>query len=246
GAVGVVNLEGPLAAGAGGARVEGGRVWLANPAGAPAFLRAQGVWAASIANNHAADDGEAGVARTAAGLRDAGVVPVGRAPARLDVGGVPVRLFAYDLGGDAGVPEGMARDLAGVDDVAVVAFHVTGPPSYLPRAELVAAVDAAVAGGADIVVAHGTHVVGPVERRGETVIAWGLGNLLFDCECTDHTDALVLRVELTAGRPAEIVPVTAGLGGAPATLAAEPDGVLDLVAGLGGTPIARVGGRGRF
>ncbi len=260
GAVGVVNLEGPLADGPGGAWIDGATVRLANPAGAPAHLHAAGVRAASVANNHALDDGDAGLVRTIAGLRAADVAPVGgpAGPARLDVDGVPVTLLAYALGDGRGpaasggpavpaspVPSTLGADLAAAEGVRVVAFHVDGPPSYLPAPALVAAVEAAVAGGADVVVAHGTHAVGPVERHGDAVVAWGLGNLLFDCACTDEADAVVLRVELSPGRPAEVVPISAGLGGAPASVAAD-DGVLDLVDALGGTPLARAGGRGRL
>lgn len=254
GAVGVVNLEGPVVAGPGFAEVTTGVVRLANPAGSGAFLRANGVGAVSVANNHAGDSagGVAGAASgdgtgvTAAALRG-DVVPFGGAAGRgaLTVGGVDVVLFAHDLG-ELDVPGAVTRELAGERGITVESFHVTGPPSYLPRAELVAAVDAAVTAGADIVVAHGTHVVGPVERRGGAVIAWGLGNVLFDCTCTEEDEAVVLRVELGEGLRAEVIPVRAGMHGAGATLFEDPAGVLDLVAALGGSPLQRTGEGGRF
>lgn len=248
GAVGVVNLEGPVVAGPGFAEVTAGGVRLANPAGSGAFLRANGVGVVSVANNHA-DDGAApgeGTAGSAAALRG-DVVPFGGAAGRgaLTVGGVAVAFFAHDLG-EVDVAGAVARELAGEGGLTVESFHVTGPPSYLPRAELVAAVDAAVSAGADIVVAHGTHVVGPVERRGGAVIAWGLGNLLFDCSCTEEDEAVVLRVELDEGLRAEVIPVRAGMRGAGAALSEDPAGVLDLVAALGGSPLERTGELGRF
>lgn len=246
--MGVVNLEGPVAAGPGFAEVTPGGVRLANPAGSGAFLRGNGVGAVSVANNHAGDGaaGGDGTGETAAALRGS-VVPFGGAAGRgaLTVGDVDVALFAHDLG-EVDVPGAVARELAGERGLTVESFHVTGPPSYLPRAELVAAVDAAVAAGADIVVAHGTHVVGPVERRGGAVLAWGLGNLLFDCTCTEEDEAAVLRVELGEGLRAEVVPVRAGMHGAGATPSSDPAGVLDLVAALGGSPLERTGEKGRF
>ncbi len=248
GAEGVVNLEGPVGAGPGFAEVTPAGVRLANPAGSGAFLRANGVRLVSLANNHAGDDaaGVDGSAATVAAL-EGDVVPFGGAAGRgaLTVGGVDVVLFAHDLG-EPDVPGAVGRELAAERGLTVESFHVTGPPSYLPRAELDAAVEAAVLGGADIVVAHGTHVVGPVERRGGAVIAWGLGNLLFDCTCTEADEAIVLRVELGEGLRAEVIPVRAGLHGAAAGLSPDPTGVLDLVAALGGSPFERTGGVGRF
>ena len=93
-------------------------------------------------------------------------------------------------------------------------------------------------------VAHGTHVVGPVERRGATVIAWGLGNLLFDCTCTDASEAVILRVELGPGLRAEVIPVRAGLGGAAVAPAPDALGILDLLDAIGAAPLRREGGAG--
>lgn len=260
-AAGVVNLEGPIADGQGFARVTPsttGRdlIELANPSGTAAFLRANGVIAANIANNHQ-DDNRAGSDRapqltTASRLESGGVRAYGApgAPAVVEVGGVQVTLFGHDLGAEPDVAAVITRELArrpsAPAGVVVESLHVDGPPSYLPRLELSAAVDAAVAAGADIVVAHGTHVLGPVERRGSSVIAWGLGNLLFDCTCTDATEAMILRVELGPGLRAEVIPIRAGLGGAGAIPAPDAVGILDLIDALGVGRLRRAGTAGWF
>lgn len=247
GAAGIVNLEGPVGEGLGGARIEGSRVWLTNPAEAPAWLRGQGIVAASIANNHAADAGPEGAARTAARLRDGGVVASGgvAGPARLDVGGTVVTLLSHELE-EPGLDEALAAELrAGEGTFRAVAFHVSGARSYLPSPALRSAVDGAVAAGANVIVVHGTHVLGPVERRGNVVIAWGLGNLLFDCVCTGETEALVLRVALAgpegAASVAEVFPVTAGLGGVGVTPAADAEGIFTLLDAIGSSPLTRLG-----
>ena len=228
-----------MGAGPGFATVTPTGVVLGNPVGTGTFLRQNGIVAASIMNNHQYDGGGG----TAERLRAGGVEAFGHV--RLDVRGQFVTLFAHDLG-EPDVPGAVMRELAGADGLRVESFHVTGPPSYLPTKALIAAVDAAVLGGADIVVAHGTHVVGPVERRGQTVIAWGLGNLLFDCECTQVTEAMILKVSLGAGHPAEVLPIQAGLGGAGALRSPDPLGVLGVVNALGGTGMVVEGGRGKF
>jgi hypothetical protein len=249
---GVVNLEGPVMAGPGGSRVAGEGAWLGNPSTTPAWLAAEGVIAASVANNHAGDEGGS-VAGTAAALRSAGVAPVGgeAGAARLRVGGAEVTVLAYEIPvGEGVIDERLASaleaDLGDAPGTRVVAFHTSGVPSYLPAPPLEGAVDRAVGLGADIVVVHGSHRLGAVERRGRSVIAWGLGNLAFDCPCTRETEAAVLRVELAPGRSATLFPVRAGLDGASPGPAPDPGGILDLVGALGGTPMARRPGAGSF
>ena len=131
----------------------------------------------------------------------------------------------------------------------VATFHVTGPPSLLPPPELKEAVELALAAGAKVVLAHGSHALGLVERRGDAVIAWGLGNLAFACACTDEVDGLALTVEFDAKGSvtrAAAVPVTAGLRGASAKLSAAPGLVLDLLESLGGKPTRRRNDRSEF
>jgi hypothetical protein len=241
GAAGIVNLEGPVVEGAGGASTAGGRVTLSNPADSGARLRAMGVVAVSVANNHAHDGDTDALHRTVGALAADGVAVAGPNPARFPVGEGTVTLLAYDVE-DPATRDRLAGDLARPDATAlmrVVSLHVTGPASYLPTPGLRTLVDLAVEAGADVVFAHGTHVVGPVERRGDTVIAWGLGNLLFDCPCTEDDEAIVLRVSLAAGHAATVIPVRAGLGGRPAGLAGDPAGVFTLLDALGGTRVAR-------
>jgi poly-gamma-glutamate capsule biosynthesis protein CapA/YwtB (metallophosphatase superfamily) len=247
GAWGIVNLEGPIGAGA----AESSAERLVNGPAAPGALARAGVRVAGIANNHDDDLGPGGAAVTARALRAAGIAPAGgrEGAAVIADGGVRVVVTAHDLTG--GVPAGLDAELAAarrLGDVLVATFHVTGPPSYLPRPELVEAVDIALAAGARVVVSHGTHVLARVERRGEAVIAWGLGNLVFACDCTQDQDGLILRV--TLGRDgveaAVAIPIDAGLGGDPARPAADRALAFELLEALGSSPIRRDGDRAWF
>jgi hypothetical protein len=152
-----------------------------------------------------------------------------------------VVITAHDL--TTGVPAGLPDELRGAraaGDVLVSTFHVTGPPSYLPRPELRDAVGAALAAGARVIAAHGTHAVGPVERRGDAVIAWGLGNLLFACDCTGEVDGAILRVSIEGDAVrAHIVPIDAGLRGGAARPGHDPALVVDLLDALGSSPLRR-------
>jgi poly-gamma-glutamate capsule biosynthesis protein CapA/YwtB (metallophosphatase superfamily) len=238
GGPGVVNLEGPVGDGWYG----GEPLRLTQAPAALAELRAAGVAVAGIANNHAGDAGPDGPAATARALAGAGVRAAGgpAGAAILDVGGLRVAVTAHDLA--AGAPPGLRADLDAARrraDVLVATFHVTGPPSYLPRPELEAAVEVALAAGATVVAAHGTHMLARVERRGRAVVAWGLGNLAFACPCTDEDSGALLEVELdrAGAGAARILPIDAGLRGAPARAAADPELTLELLRALGSSPL---------
>lgn len=243
GRAGAVNLEGPIGE---PAVAEGGRLIQL-----PSVLRelaGAGVRVALIANNHAGDAGPEGAARTAAAVRAAGLLPAAGA-AVIELGGRRIALTAHDLG--AGVPAGLAGDLAAARsraDALVATFHVTGPPRYRPAPELVSAVEIALQAGATVVAAEGTHALAKVERRGPAVIAWGLGNLAFACDCTDEEDGLLLEVDLDGQgvREAAVVPVEAGLMGRPAALAPDAPAVYELLEKIGSSPLRPEGPRARF
>lgn len=238
GADGVINLEGPIDARAEAGWVRaGGAIRLYNGPGTSAALRAAGVAAAGVANNHAADAGPEGQAATAAALRAEGIEAFGGAAgvAVLSRGGLRVALAGFDL--TDGVPPDLRAQLheaRAAGDVLAVSFHTTGPPLYLPEPPLRAAADLALEAGAAVVVAHGSHSLAGAEVRGRAVVAWGLGNAVFSCDCTDEREGLVLRVRLgKAGvEAAALLPIDAGLMGEAARPAADPGPVLDLLAAL--------------
>jgi hypothetical protein len=124
-----------------------------------------------------------------------------------------------------------------------VLFHVLAPPLYTPDPPLTAAVEVAVQAGADAVLVHGSHAIGAVERRGTTLVAWGLGNLAFDCDCTSEDEGLLVRLEVgpTQVTRATAVPMRAGLLGAKARRAGPDEAKvdLDLLESLGSKLLAR-------
>lgn len=236
GALGVVNLEGALSDAPSQLPTDGGKVLLFQHPRAAMRLAEVGVAVASVANNHALDAGPEGLSRTKEALRAAGVLPADGAAARVERGGVSAAVLALNLSGDA--PLDLAQKLArakGSADVLVVSLHVSGPPRFLPTPATRAAVDAALKAGAAVVAVHGTHSIGPVERRGNAVVLWGLGNLAFDCRCTDESQSMVVRVALGKGGAGEVkvIPVRAGLNGKPVALDPAPDETLSLLQRLG-------------
>jgi poly-gamma-glutamate synthesis protein (capsule biosynthesis protein) len=241
---GVVNLEGAVAE----APPAGPGLKLWNAPSALPGLAAAGIRAVGLANNHAHDSGPDGPARSAAAARASGLIPFGEGagPAVIALGGLRVALTAHDL--EHGVPPHLAEELAQARagaDALVATFHVTGKASYLPPPELRQAAELALAAGARAVVAHGSHRVGPVERRGDAVIAWGLGNLAFACDCTDETDAVILALDLSGPRTeAQLLPITAGIRRGPARPSPEPQAILELLEAAGSPKLTRAADRG--
>lgn len=251
-ALGVVNLEGPVREGVAGDERSGDAVRLANSSPRLGALAAAGVVAASVANNHALDFGEAGEADTVAAVRAAGLGAVGGSAGpcpieRRDLTPAVV-VTSHDLSGP-GVLLGIASELeeAARHGPLISLFHVTGPPSYLPSPLLSQAAEIALSLGARAVVSHGTHAVGPVERRGRQVVAWGLGNLLFACDCTDQRDGAILKLRLEGDETrATIIPVDAGLRGEPARPSHDAKLMFDLFASIGSSQLTASGESATF
>lgn len=254
--IGIVNLEGPVATSLQPAPPgEDNAIYeppadpsdlplqLRNNPRALAALRKQGIRVMGIANNHAGDLGQQGREDTVKALYSAGILPAGElaGPAVFFAGAKKFVVAAFDL--SPGTVNDLTQDLAQAKeqgDILITTFHVTGSPSYLPRPELRAAVDIALEAGARVIAAHGSHALGPIERRGNAVIAWGLGNLLFDCPCTDEIDGAILHIRLEGDAiSARIIPLDAGLLGRPAAPAHNPALIFGLFDALGSSPIRK-------
>ncbi len=255
GRLGFINLEGPIVAPDTLTTPEDNRLRLFNAPEGLSYLHSARAKMVSIANNHQADYGQDGWASTQEHISVADLNAVGGEAGIIvkTVSDVEVGFVGYHLTEDL-IPhlrESIAR-AAERCEILVCSFHVLAPPTYLPVRELREAVDLAVDVGAKIVVAHGTHMVGPVERRDEAVIAWGLGNLTFNCDCTSEREGLLLNVDLTEvdGKAAvgevAIIPIEAGLMDKPVRILERPSQVLDLLESLGSSEISRRKNRGYF
>lgn len=161
-------------------------------------LAAAGFNLASLANNHAHDFGEDGLAETLAALADNGIAFAGPAdlpPARMVVDGLKLSLLAF-----APYPHSMnlldldkavalAAAEAGRCDILIVSMHAgaegeeaTRTPRAMEtfhgeeRGEAVRFARAMVEAGADLVLGHGPHVPRAMEVWRGRLIAYSLGN----------------------------------------------------------------------
>lgn len=156
-------------------------------------LRRAGFDALSVENNHALDAGEPGRLDTIAALEEAGIAAIGRKPRIMERRGKTISLSAIDFtpGPRFGDPDLRA-------DLRIVLPH--WGVEYLPQisagqrefGQFLAAA------GAHLVLGAHPHVIQPVQEirlgKRHTVIAFSLGNLVFD---QPHRGA-VLRAMLSS------------------------------------------------
>jgi poly-gamma-glutamate synthesis protein (capsule biosynthesis protein) len=175
------NLESPLTT---APQVREGHD-LRAPPGAVAALRAAGFDVVSLANNHALDAGEAGLRETVRTLRGAGIGVWMDRPRGLGRHKVaqPVEGLAFD---DSVAPlevEDVVQAVSAAAERAeavIVSIHWGGEYQAAPSARQQALAEALAEAGADVIVGHGPHVLQRVAWVGETLVAYSLGNFLFD------------------------------------------------------------------
>jgi len=83
-------------------------------------------------------------------------------------------------------------------DIVVVQIHGGEPYQRRPTPRMEALTRTATEAGADLVVNHHPHVVGGVERLDGTVVAWSLGNLVFDQKLWVTFPTYLLGASVTA------------------------------------------------
>ncbi len=205
--IAVANLECPIALG--GEPWPKTYVFRAHPSMALALGRS-GLNAISLANNHVLDFGVAGLAETVRHVTAQGLAVLGAGmdraeaerPLVYDIRGVKVALVAWVsyapatfAAGDArpGVAflddlERMARQIEDAKkqaDAVIVILHGGKEYDAVPTAQQQAAARRAVDAGADLVVGHHPHVLQPAEIYKGKLIAYSLGDFVFDIDNYD-------------------------------------------------------------
>jgi len=194
-------------------------------ASAPAVagLAAGGFDVMSVANNHANDLGRDGLEQTPEVLRAAGITPVGEA--RHD--GSPLQVVTHEhrgwkiaflsattwlnhapTPGDPKVPVvGVSRlkralvplveQARAEHDLVIVLLHWGQERRERPEPAQIHAAHAFIDAGADLVIGHHPHVLQGVERYGDGLIAYSLGNFLFPAREEGFRDSAVLRLRVS-------------------------------------------------
>ena len=138
-------------------------------------------------------------------------------------GGFSIRAWeagASTPGVALGSAEAIATGVAAakrIADFVIVAVHAGDEYRTAPNATQRALAEAALAAGADAYIGAHAHVVQPIEMRGSQLIAWGLGNFIFDLDEVDLANigvprvSLILKLTLTKGAGVtawQAIPVT--------------------------------------
>lgn len=177
-------------------------------------LKFAGIDIAGLANNHMFNYGADGIATTKQLLENAGINAIGLSqPVYKKIKGTRFAFLAYNDTG-AGGPEiatpftpGELRLTPGVfaafqeiaaaknqADIVIVSFHwgqeYAAQPSKRQKELAYLAIDS----GADVVIGHHPHWVQPIEMYKEKLIAYSLGNFIFDQFWSEKTrEGLALR-----------------------------------------------------
>lgn len=106
-------------------------------------------------------------------------------------------------------PARVAADVAAIRpsvDLVVVILHSGYEYIEEPSKEQVAAARAAVDAGADLVVGHHAHILQGIHHYNDGVIAYGLGNFVFNIEGPPETAILNVWLDRDGVRQLELVP----------------------------------------
>lgn len=212
------NLECPLSAD--GQKIHKPVCFKANPAYAKGVAGA-GFDVVSIANNHSLDCGREGLVETIRALDRAGIAHGGggkdlesaSAPVIKDIGGVRVAFlvrnmvfpeavwYRTDVPTIAGMDQSKIEDeihaAKSKADVVIVSVHWGVEYRQHPEDWQKVLAHRMIDAGASLVLGHHPHTVQPVERYHGGVIAYSLGNFVFDSRNPKCKDSMILKCRLS-------------------------------------------------
>ncbi len=216
------------------------------PPGAGQALAGVGFSVVNLAHNHIWDFGDEGVRTTLTELSEARVPAVGigrtareaRQPVLITTkGGFRIAFLAYTTAFNAiderhayvAAPphvERLRADIAGVRpqcDAVVVSCHTGAQFNPHPSPETRATARAAIESGASVFLGHHPHIIQGIERIGDGLAAYSLGNFCAPPQNEQTRRTFVLRIDLARHRVAsfEILPCLIDDRGRPAP--ADPE-----------------------
>jgi poly-gamma-glutamate synthesis protein (capsule biosynthesis protein) len=159
-----------------------------------------GIDIVSLANNHIMDYGPRALEDTLRLLEDRGIRHLGAGmtrdeanrPLLVSKGGITISFHAYLCWGEAARrpigPRGWSRSWAAKElrearrqaDLVIVALHGGSIFQDEPTLRIIKQAHWAVDHGADVIIGHHPHVIQGIERYKGALIAYSLGNFLFD------------------------------------------------------------------
>ncbi len=215
----LANLECPLSRR--GLRAAKPFSFRGDPECASALARA-GLDAVSLANNHSLDYGRGALVDTMTALESSGVVAVGAGMTRAEAleprvferNGIRIAVLGYcDLfiegntprddapGVATGDPEALLRAIRSAREssqIVVLLIHWGVEYRDKPTDAQRDLARRAMAAGATVVAGAHPHVLQPIEQTGRALVAYSLGNFVFDQRRRDGSDSAILMVTVSA------------------------------------------------
>lgn len=156
----------------------------------------------SLANNHIENFGQQGVDDTKATLTKAGITGVGEyETAILTIQGKTIGFLALD---DITHTVDLERvypilaDLREQSQVVIILIHWGAEYQLLPGERQKTLAKALISNGATIILGTHPHVLQPIESEGNSLIAYSLGNFVFDQMWSEETrKSIILDLDLT-------------------------------------------------
>lgn len=222
------NLESPLT----DAPQQAGSYDLRAAPAAAAALRVASFDLLSLANNHVLDAGPAGLAQTRQTLAVAGVQAVGDGETACGPGWCLLAL--YSALADPAAAQRAVAAAAAPGRLLIVSLHWGGEYQAAPSVAQQALAAKLAAAGADLIVGHGPHVLQRVEWLDDTLVAYSLGNLLFDQPYpVDCRQGALLRVTVRGTQivAVDAIPTIAERGHVRLASAVEAVPILERLAG---------------
>lgn len=183
---------------------------LVSPPETAQFLADSGFDAVHIHNNHILDYGEAAVEETKRRLAEVGVEhvgsPLGRErPTTLSRNGTDVHVAGFNLC-DVGRPNDRdelldaANELAAREGISILSLHWGWGYEHAlqPSPDQVSLARELASTGVDVLLGHHSHTFQPVDVQDGTVIAYSLGNFIFDMWRRENVESGVLELELSS------------------------------------------------
>ncbi len=183
-----------------------------------AFMKRVGVTHANIANNHTLEQGKDGFLNTIKVLKKAGIEPIGCMDGSLpqvnytEINGIMVGIVGFNQIHDID-PQGLyacyseelvvqtLNRMEGVD-LKIVVLHWGSEYVNIPSYEQTVSAKKFIDAGASIIIGHHPHVLQPVVMWNETVVAFSLGNILFDMWHSKNVrTGGILSIDYSKGQP---------------------------------------------
>ncbi len=170
---------------------------------------------ATTANNHSRDRGVSGLLRTCERLEEYGVYSVGAADETvlIPIGDDDWLAAAFDDTpmNDTAFEDFLAQLSPCAEGLCLVSVHWGDEYTVQPSSRQRELARSLAEAGVEVVLGHHPHVLQPVEwidtQGGRTLVAYSMGNLLFDMTLPDSRRIALLRMETGGGQILDVCAV---------------------------------------